>query len=310
MGKALTVTTTGLEIAPDVSYEQWAEETGNFLHFANMTPLYSGDAMVYAVERWGEAKAFAILPDIGKVKHTVQNWMSIARSIPPHRRVDGLEAGHYDAIRGIKDSDGNPLIGRQDQMIERAAREGWPVSRTRQEAAEARDRAQGKLIDVPDTGNDEVQDDDTPVMDAGAIGDALDAERVEQPTTYDTGSGDPVDTLATQIRSLGFIDRSRLWSQIHHLFPLPLVPQTRTGSTPAATCAAPGTLGSVDGASAGGNSSQPHVEQTLPKAVPCVAPSAESEPPGYPADGGVSHNGFDADGEAIPPNYLREQGVV
>ena len=226
VGKALNVTSLGLQIAPDLSFEQWAEETGNFLHLANMTPLYVGDAMVYGFAHFKEEQVSALLTDIGKTKHTVQNWISIARAIPVERRVEGLEAGHYDAIRGIKSRDGKPLTGRQDQMIEQAAREGWTVAKTREMAADARDKAQGKLIDVPD--DREEADDDTPVMDTGAFGEGLEAERAERELGDTTDGFDQISKIASQIGRLTPDLRHRLWrmcinpddaSLIHDLFP-------------------------------------------------------------------------------------------
>ncbi len=263
MGKALQVTSNGLSIAPGLPYEDWARETTTFLHLANMTPLYVGDAMIYGFANYSESDVTAILTDIGKTKHTVENWISIARAIPRERRVDGLEAGHYDAIRGIKSKEGQPLVASQDEMIERAAREGWTVAKTRQEAADARDRAQGKLIDVPDDGKEEEAD--TPVMDAGAVGESLAAERGEG-SRPETDGFDDVERMRKtwakmtpdlHVRFLRSIMTADLFMQV--------APDFQQSSS--------------------------HVEQSAPKAAPCEAPAANppavSIPMQDPAGGGT-----------------------
>lgn len=309
MGKALRVTSNGLSIAPGLPYEVWAEETANFLHLANMTPLYVGDAMIYGFANYSEAQVTAILTDIGKTKHTVENWISIARAIPRERRVDGLEAGHYDAIRGIKSKEGKPLVALQDEMIERAAREGWTVAKTRQEAADARDRAQGKLIDVPDDGKEE-PDDDRPVMDAGAFGEGLSAERGEG-SRPETDGFDDVERMRKtwakmtpdlHVRFLRSIMTADLFMQIAPDFQQSREVREETRVVPGGVFATP--------AAAGDTPSSSRVELSAPKAAPCEAPANQAPAVSIPVQTPVGGGSHSEDSLEIPDFLKRAKEAV
>lgn len=193
--RSIELTPIGIKIAPGATQDEIREQALQMLYVANMAPLYAADLIILMRDRFGDDAAAELIPAVGKTKHTVQNWLSIARQFPITRRKNGLEMGHYDAVSVIKDKEGKPLTDKQDALIELMASDGpdavWTVAKARQEANEIRDRAQGKLIEVPDDGK---EDDDKPVFDGGDFGEGMSAER-EARTSPETDGFDDIERM-------------------------------------------------------------------------------------------------------------------
>lgn len=63
---------------------------------------------------------------------TLQNYVSIARSFPPQRRIQGLGISHYKAVLGLPD-------GEQDELLDKAFAHGMTEENLRYEVKQLRD---------------------------------------------------------------------------------------------------------------------------------------------------------------------------
>lgn len=179
------LTTTGLIIEGRPGLDDCLDYGRQLFYFAGMAPLIIADLYIYTAAL-DDAKAASMVPAIGRTKHTLQNWLSIARAFPVSRRREGLEMGHYDAIAGIKTHDGLPNFAAQDEMIKRAAAESWPISKTRDEANKLNESSKRRALrqenDGPKQIEDgeivEVEDDDDgkSVFDSTGAGQSMSAE--------------------------------------------------------------------------------------------------------------------------------------
>jgi len=142
--------------------------------FYAMAPIAIADIYLFVRTQFGEPEAVSLVPSIGRTKHTIENWLSIIQQFPMERRVDGLEMGHYDAVTGIKHADGLPDVGKQDELLARAGAEHMNISRLRELARLEIEARTPKTIEVED---EDAKDDEKPIFDQGAIGEAQSAER-------------------------------------------------------------------------------------------------------------------------------------
>ena len=104
----------------------------------------------------------AAADEIGLERSTVRNYMSVARSFPPDRRIPGLSHAHHDAVVGLP-------IETADRLLAAACAEVWPVQRIR-EAARAERGPTSHQLPLP--------------LELAPTGDAWrrDAQRIERAT--------------------------------------------------------------------------------------------------------------------------------
>lgn len=115
----------GLEIAPDVSWDEWLQ-FGAVLHYMERNvQLAIGDWLNYGRHRWGEKYAQAVDE---KQARNWANYSYVASNVPPDLRAEdrALSYSHYSAVAPLSRSE-------QKTYLNQAERQGWSVSQLRKE---------------------------------------------------------------------------------------------------------------------------------------------------------------------------------
>lgn len=122
-GAVVTDTSLWFANPTELSWEQY-ERLGSFLGtLGSAYCWWVGDFLVYGEEIFGEEFA-QIEKSLPHSEHTLQNYASIARRIPPNRRRHGLSFGIHETVAYME-----PKI--REQLLDEAQEKGWKRAQMR-----------------------------------------------------------------------------------------------------------------------------------------------------------------------------------
>lgn len=122
-----TQTATSLTLPADLPFGEWQRTVGTLIVATDATQWWAADAYLHGERVFGEDAAQAV-PTIRQKAKTLQNWVFIARHIPPERRrhPDVLSFSIHAEVASL-DAD------LQEEWLERAEAEDWTVAELRAE---------------------------------------------------------------------------------------------------------------------------------------------------------------------------------
>lgn len=125
------LTTKGLEISGDPSYEQW-EAVGETLKFLESSIQFAlGDWLRYGERRWGEKYAQAA-EETGYSEGTLRLYTHVANSVNPLVRTNNLTFTHHQLVAPLRLPDGAPDVEKQRYYLELAEKKELPVAKLRE----------------------------------------------------------------------------------------------------------------------------------------------------------------------------------
>lgn len=104
-------------LAPDATFDEWAEHGRAIMHAARAVQWLLGDWLNAGEDRFGEDYAQAVeLTGLSERTLLVAAW--VARSVPPEARRPNLPWTHHRVVAALPPSE-------RDALLERCENEGW-----------------------------------------------------------------------------------------------------------------------------------------------------------------------------------------
>jgi hypothetical protein len=177
------ITRIGLQLPPNLKYDDWLE-IGERLMLTDQAVQWAvGDWWAYGSHNYGERAASAIDPKSGENRlQRFMNYGWVARAIQPPDRREVLSWSSHEAVAALE-----PEI--RNSILDRAVKNGWGSREVRAAVKEYKDRLAGgnkpKLsAQTPAEDAEIIEETDKAVMDSGAFGEGLAAERREKLDAY------------------------------------------------------------------------------------------------------------------------------
>lgn len=111
----------GIDINNDPSYEDFEQAVTTATNASNGACWALGDLYELSRQREDYAQAF---DECKKSLKTLQNYATVCKTFPKHRRKFSLSFSHYSEVKSIRDDKGNPLEHVQDQLLRQAVKDG------------------------------------------------------------------------------------------------------------------------------------------------------------------------------------------
>ena len=126
------ITDSGLLLEPDSLTRDEALALAYWLGGAKRWTSWAvGDLIVLCERTWGQAFAYGdVARATGLTYHTVENLASVARRVPPSRRVDGLGISLHESVAKLEPVE-------QTRWLLEAANGGWTREELRERLKEA-----------------------------------------------------------------------------------------------------------------------------------------------------------------------------
>lgn len=131
----------GLEIHGNPSFEQWYEYGQGLRAVQDRLQWFCGDWLNYGEYAYGEKYSQFFdpdKPDIHREAQTLANWAWVCREFEVSRRRENLSFSHHAEVAALEPVE-------QDEWLDRAEIERWPVTRLRQELRGKKPPATPKL---------------------------------------------------------------------------------------------------------------------------------------------------------------------
>lgn len=120
------VTETGLELPPDLTYDEW-ESVGRTLQRIERSVMWwVGDWYRFGEHHYGENAAQAVGDETGYAAATVQNAAWVADRVPIFRRLKNLSWSHHQEVATLP-------AGEQEAWLTKATDNGWSQKEFRDE---------------------------------------------------------------------------------------------------------------------------------------------------------------------------------
>ena len=161
------VTSTSLTLTdPDLPWDVY-EQLGAFIGEMNRAcSWWVGDLIVFGEKVYGETYA-QIEQAIGLAPQTIANRASVARHIPPERRIPGLAFGTHAEVAYLPPRE-------RDRWLRLADKSGWTRAKLREEMRVARGEELSPVGDLAVTGKSDSESQGTPLgVPAAAVRDHL-----------------------------------------------------------------------------------------------------------------------------------------
>jgi hypothetical protein len=101
-------TKLGLELPPDMSYEQWLAVGVQLGHMAGVLAWAIGDWVAFGAAR--EHDLVEAAERCGLAFHTFETYASICRAFPASRRLEKLSFSHHQEVAGLPAAEADALL--------------------------------------------------------------------------------------------------------------------------------------------------------------------------------------------------------
>lgn len=129
-GAVVTETSLRLSRPREITWEQY-ERLGSFLgQLGQAYCWWVGDFLLYGEDVFGEEYA-QIEASLPHSMHTLENYRSVAKRIPPERRRPGLSFGVHETVAYLEPAE-------REAWLNRAEVEGWKRDSLREAIRESR----------------------------------------------------------------------------------------------------------------------------------------------------------------------------
>ena len=122
-------TETSLTLRPGLTIIEWAEALRLLGTLHRGSPWWVGDAIAWGETHFGEKYA-QYVEETGLSVKTLLRRARLSRQVASDRRHPDLSLTHHEAVMNL-------LPAQQDELLDRAASEGWTAGRLKAEARKA-----------------------------------------------------------------------------------------------------------------------------------------------------------------------------
>jgi hypothetical protein len=128
----VTVTSTALTCSRDLTRDEWKALGQTLQQFEGSIRWWLGDWGNQVDRRYGDGKMVAMAKNCGFALHTLQNCVTVARSIENSRRREDLKYFHHEVVAPLEPD-------QQDYWLDLAVKEKLSGAKLKQKITEAKD---------------------------------------------------------------------------------------------------------------------------------------------------------------------------